>query len=634
MTTELQSPPTLRQPAEPPGGIATAVVFATAPGEDGRPAATLPWEDHTLVGRLLRQLTEIGVSKSYVLTRPEWEDSLRAAIEQAGVEATLQVSAGPSQDLATTAELARERRGGFVVALADLVTHRGALEGLIASPGVVTGVLSTGSQLGLSAMRTRMARGRVVSAASPFHAAAAPRATFLSVLKVAAADNETFVEVAQHLSELMADGLPEGWEREFEHKEEEWRLWLARSLMRTERREAREALEAAGRSPDELPTVTWHEYAERRRELARSLPPEQEAELGRHLAAARQDIVSLLLVGLIRRGVHMGNNFLRRLYWARPLSTAEAEQSAVEIQDYDEDRVLLESAVKGSDGFFTTFFVSTWSRYVARWAARVGLTPNQVTFIALCIGLLGAAAFATGERAGYIAGAVLVYLSFVADCVDGQLARYTRSFSKFGAWLDSVFDRSKEYAAFTGLAIGAGSPEVWALAVATLTLQTLRHSFDFSYGATDRQNIADTPQPPIAQSPDDAAASTRMKTRGTLEAKLGALRSRPRPETDMEMQADDNGDDQDETPSKGPRPLSRRILGVWRTFDRRIPGLVWIKKMAAFPIGERFGVICVTAALWTPRTTFIVLLAWGGFALLYTSTGRVLRTIAQWRTLR
>jgi len=55
--------------------------------------------------------------------------------------------------------------------------------------------------------------------------------------------------------------------------------------------------------------------------------------------------------------------------------------------------------------------------------------------------------------------------------------------------------------------------------------------------------------------------------------------------------------------------------------------------MLAFPIGERFAVICVTAAVWGPRTTFIVLLAWGGFALVYTSAGRVLRSIAQWRAL-
>jgi hypothetical protein len=570
-----------------------------------------------------------------VVTRPEWEATLRDAIERARVEATLQVSAGPSEDLAAVAELARERAGGLVVALGDIVTHRGALEGLLASPGVVTGVLSTGANAGLSAFRTRMARGRLVSASSAYHAVAAPRATFLGVLKVAAADSDTFTEIAQHLSELMADGMPDGWELELEHKEEEWRLGLARTLLREERRAARDALEAAGRSRDELPLMTGWEYAERRREIARSLPPAEDRELSRHLAAAPQDVVSLLLVGLVRRSVHIGNNFLRRLYWARPLAREDVARSELEIQEYDEDKVLLDSAVKGSDGFFTTFFVSTWSRYVARWAARAGITPNQVTVFALCVGLLAATAFATGERAGYIAGAVLLYLSFVFDCVDGQLARYTRRFSKFGAWLDSVFDRAKEYAAFAGLGIGAANPEVWVLAAATLTLQTLRHSFDFSYGATDREAIAETPHPPLAQSPDEAAARTRLKVRGTLDAKLGALRSRPRPEgEDEEMEPEENGDDPRETPPPGsPRPLARRILGFWRAFDRRVPGVVWIKKMAAFPIGERFAVICLTAALATPRTTFIVLLAWGGFALLYTSTGRTLRTIAQWRAL-
>jgi hypothetical protein len=611
------------------------VLFATAPAEDGGAAAALPWHDGTVLGRLLGQLADIGVPKCHVITRPEWEEAIRQAVERSGAAATVHVSTDPGADLAVVADLVRESRGGVVAALGDIVTHRGALEGLISSPGVVNGVLSTGGQAPMSAFRTRMARGRVVSASSAYHAVAAPRASFLGVLKVAPNENETLVEIAQQMSELMAAGLPEGWERELEHKEEEWRLGLGRATLKTERREARDALEAAGRSRDDLPLMTGYEYAERRRELARSLPGDGEAEVARHLAAARQDAVALLLVGMVRRGVHIGNNFLRRLYWARPLSRAEVRQAQLEIEEYDEDRVLLDSAVKGADGFFTTFFVSTWSRYVARWAARAGLTPNQVTVIALCIGLAAATAFATGERAGYIVGGVLIYLSFVADCVDGQLARYTRSFSKFGAWLDSVFDRAKEYVAFAGLAIGASSPEVWVLAAATLTLQTLRHSFDFSYGATDRQNIADTPQPPIAQSPDEAAARTRMKARGTLEAKLGALRSRPEPAPgEDELEPEENGDDPRDTPPPGTRrPLSRRILGFWRAFDRRIPGVIWIKKMAAFPIGERFAVIALTAAFATPRTTFIVLLSWGGFALIYTSAGRLLRTIAQWRAL-
>jgi len=323
----------------------------------------------------------------------------------------------------------------------------------------------------------------------------------------------------------------------------------------------------------------------------------------------------------------MGSGFVRGFFWARPLSHAEIDEAAVEIQDHDEERIRLKAAVKGSDGFFTTFFVSTWSRYVARWAARRGIGPNQVTVFALCVGLAAAASFATGERAGYIAGAALLYLSFVFDCVDGQLARYTRRFSKFGAYIDSIFDRSKEYAAFAGLAIGAGSSEVWILAAAMVTLQLFRHSFDFSYGATDRHAIAETPQPAVAQSPDDALARARMESRGTLEARLGALEHRGATAADVREAAEDDGADAAPSP---PRSVPRRILGLWRLLDR-IPGLIWVKKMVAFPIGERFAVICVTAVLFEPRTTFIVLLAWGGFALLYTSTGRTLRTLAKWR---
>ena len=638
MATELQSPPRRRPPARLSGNITDAVLVATAPGDDGGPAAALPFDAETLLGRLVSQFLDVGVTRAHVITRPRWEEAVRGAVEAAGAAATVHVSEGLGTDLARIAEIAGEAAGGVVLSAADIVTHRGALEGLLASPGVVTGVLSTAGGHGSPyAFRARTARGRVVSASSAYHAVAQPRTSFLGVLKVAAADRAAFVAVAEELAGLTADGLPEGWEAEFRHKEEGWRMALGRSAVRAERRAARDALEAEGRSRDELPRLTPYEFAERRRAAARSLPPDEEAEVVRRVEAAREDAVALLLVGLVRSGVHVGNSFVRRLFWARPLSRPAVEKAELDIQQIDEDRVLLNSAVKGSDGFFTTFFVSTWSRYVARWAARAGLSPNQVTVIALLIGIAAAVAFATGERVGYIAGGILVYLSFVADCVDGQLARYTRRFSKFGAWLDSVFDRAKEYVAFAGLGIGAASAEVWVLAAATLTLQTLRHSFDFGYGATDRQAIAETPQPPAAQAPDAMAARTRMKSRGTLEARVGALRSQPPPAVaEAPMEGDEEAEEEQgekPQPERGRKPLARRILGLWRLLDRHIPGLIWIKKMLAFPIGERFAVIAVTTAIWNPRVTFIVLLSWGGFAFVYTSTGRVLRSIAQWRAL-
>ena len=86
--------------------------------------------------------------------------------------------------------------------------------------------------------------------------------------------------------------------------------------------------------------------------------------------------------------------------------------------------------MKANDGFFTTFFVSPYSKYIARWAARRGWTPNGVSTLSVAIGFVAAAAFATGERAWMIAGAVLLQAAFTLDCVDGQLARYTRTFTQ------------------------------------------------------------------------------------------------------------------------------------------------------------------------------------------------------------
>jgi hypothetical protein len=235
------------------------------------------------------------------------------------------------------------------------------------------------------------------------------------------------------------------------------------------------------------------------------------------------------------------------------------------------------------------------------------LTPNQVTTLSLGIGVLAAIAFATGERAGLIAGALLLQLSFTTDCVDGQLARYTRMFSRLGAWLDSIFDRTKEYAVFAGLAIGASSSgdPVWVLAGSALALQTVRHAIDFSYPIAQHQVIASARQPPLEQPSDRATAAAAAAASSETDAP---------------------------PPVAPARSLGARIvyggLGIWRALNRW-PGARWIKKIIAFPIGERFAVISITAAIWDARTTFVVLLAWGGFAAVYKMLGRVLRSAVQ-----
>ncbi len=236
--------------------------------------------------------------------------------------------------------------------------------------------------------------------------------------------------------------------------------------------------------------------------------------------------------------VPVGTSRLRRLYWARPLAPADLERASTEITGYDEEKALLNSAVKATDGFFTTFFVSPYSKYIARWAARRGWTPNGVSTLSMAVGVLAAAAFATGERTGMIAGALLLQVAFTLDCVDGQLARYTRTFTRLGAWLDSIFDRAKEYAVYAGLALGAthAGDDVWLLAGVALALQTARHAADFTFNAARDEVIRSSMHEP-------------------------------------------------------PRKRSKLLDAGAKDEPEGAPAVRWLRRIVVFPIGERFATI-------------------------------------------
>ena len=57
------------------------------------------------------------------------------------------------------------------------------------------------------------------------------------------------------------------------------------------------------------------------------------------------------------------------------------------------------------------------------------------------LGLGAAGCFAAGSRGWLIAGVLLFHLGFVADCMDGKIARLRGCCSLFGAWYDFMFDR-------------------------------------------------------------------------------------------------------------------------------------------------------------------------------------------------
>ncbi|MBF8186657.1 CDP-alcohol phosphatidyltransferase family protein [Nonomuraea sp. K274] len=292
------------------------------------------------------------------------------------------------------------------------------------------------------------------------------------------------------------------------------------------------------------------------------------------------EAVDLLLVGLVRAGAAVRATSIGPLHADRVTGQHAADTALTRLADVDEAQVRLDTSVKDNDGFFATYFVSSWSRHLIRPAARLKLTPNTVTGVSIGLALLAAVWFSAGTQGGRLAGALLLYLSFTLDCLDGQLARYTRTFSPLGAWADGMSDRLKEYAVYVGLAFGFGGPDIWPLAVAAMILQAVRHALDFSYAGavTDAARVGATwgrPARSLLESADARHAPAVLR-------------------------------------------LARRL--------ERDTVTRWLKKMIVLPIGERTALIAVTAAGWNARVTFLSLLCWGGVAALYQLAGRIVRS--------
>ncbi|TPW12426.1 MAG: CDP-diacylglycerol--glycerol-3-phosphate 3-phosphatidyltransferase [bacterium] len=81
---------------------------------------------------------------------------------------------------------------------------------------------------------------------------------------------------------------------------------------------------------------------------------------------------------------------------------------------------------------------------------RLGVTPDQVTFVGVILSIAAAVAVAL-DRFG--AATILLLLGSICDMLDGGLARLRGIGSRFGAFLDSTMDRYAELGLFVGYAV-------------------------------------------------------------------------------------------------------------------------------------------------------------------------------------
>jgi len=88
---------------------------------------------------------------------------------------------------------------------------------------------------------------------------------------------------------------------------------------------------------------------------------------------------------------------------------------------------------------------------VAAIFIRTHLTPNMLTLIGFGISIMGAY-LATIQA--WVPAGLVVGFGAAFDLFDGALARATGKSSKFGAFMDSTFDRAGEAVVYVGLVVG------------------------------------------------------------------------------------------------------------------------------------------------------------------------------------
>ncbi|MBT5502437.1 MAG: hypothetical protein HOK48_09710 [Actinobacteria bacterium] len=295
------------------------------------------------------------------------------------------------------------------------------------------------------------------------------------------------------------------------------------------------------------------------------------------ITADSSEVVELVLAALTRAQIGVRAVELIDAPWFR--SPEDVTVSKAQIAAMPQSRIRGLQANRVDDGFYSTFVVRKLSKPLSSVAIKLRMSPNLVTVISFIVGVAAALSFAQGARWALVLGAFLLQLSLILDCVDGEVARATHRFSVIGAWLDASTDRVKEYAVYAGLATGAvvngvASQLAWCVAVILMIVQTARHMGDYNFAAIQKMREAALPFASIIDPQDpwgDGAATFSVR-------------------------------------------VNSRI------------GVRWVKKVIHMPIGERWLVLSVVAAVLTPLFALYSLLALTSLAWLYTLMGRVLRT--------
>ena len=105
-------------------------------------------------------------------------------------------------------------------------------------------------------------------------------------------------------------------------------------------------------------------------------------------------------------------------------------------------------AKKASDGMYCYIVQRRISLYISLFCVRKGISANTATGIDLLFAILAAWSLSQGY---YLLGVILIQVFGLWSCVDGEIARLTKTPSPLGDFYDTMTDRVAEVLIFAGV---------------------------------------------------------------------------------------------------------------------------------------------------------------------------------------
>jgi phosphatidylglycerophosphate synthase len=118
------------------------------------------------------------------------------------------------------------------------------------------------------------------------------------------------------------------------------------------------------------------------------------------------------------------------------------------------ERLLFQGLIKPTESLMSRMVERKVSLAITRRLLYSEITPNQISVVSICLGVVSSLFFLAEARLLHVVGALLLLLSSIIDGCDGELARLRFQESRRGSWLDFLGDNLVHMVVFFCIGLG------------------------------------------------------------------------------------------------------------------------------------------------------------------------------------